>query len=149
MSDEIVIPSSGEISTYENVLWSVPEAFIPDPDLRQLYDLVIAQLLSDNPDADGLERLMIERIGAVYMFIRYRESVGDVDSLTAYHKNLELWAKLVDQLRRKRIDNAVDDSNKQKILTGVQTAFQKTLQGMEPELANHIRQRFAKNLSEV
>lgn len=149
MSTDIVVPSTGEITTYSAQLWTVPDAFIPDEDLRLLYDLVSEQLRADNPDADSLEVLMIERVASLYIFLRYRESQGDVDSLTAYHKNLELWAKLVDQLRRKRVDNSVDDANKSKIKEKVIEAFAKTLQGMEPEVANHIRQRFAQNISEV
>lgn len=148
-STDMVVPSTGEISTYSEQLWSVPEAFIPNEDLRALYDVVSVQLRVDNPDADALEVLMIERVAALYIFLRYRESTGDVDSMTAYHKNLELWAKLVDGLRKKRVDNSIDDANKQKILTNVGAAFQKALTGLEPEVATHIRQRFAQNLSEV
>ena len=148
-STEVVIPSTGEISTYDGVLWTVPEAFIPDEDLRQLYDLVVVSLRADNPDADALESLMMERVAALYIFIRQREVNGDVDSLTAYHKNLELWAKLVDQLRRKRVDNSADETTKIKILDNVSQAFNRTLQGMEPELASHIRERFADNLKEI
>lgn len=148
-STEMVVPSTGEISTYNKELWTVPSAFIPDPDLRALYEQVAAQLRADNPDADALEQLMMERVAALYMFLRHREATGDVDSMTAYHKNLELWAKLVDGLRKKRVDNAADDATKQKILTNVGEAFQKALTGLEPEVSAHIRKRFAENIGKV
>ncbi len=149
-SDELVVRSSSVVlQEFQTALWNVPEAFIPDEGLQDLYELLATQLRQDNPDADTLEIIMIERVAALYVFLRYRELTGDTGSLTAYHKNIELWAKLVDQLRRKRVDNSTDEVAKSKMLAGVSEAFQKTLTGLEPEVAAHIRQKFAKNLSEV
>ena len=45
--------------------WNVPESFIEDPELREMYHVIYSNLLKENEDLDTIEALLIERAAAL------------------------------------------------------------------------------------
>lgn len=126
--------------------WSVPEKFIRDDSLRLLHAEVCSRLRDENPDADMLELMAIERVTSLFFYMRDRERSGGLDNAQAYKSMMSLWVTMAADLRKNRAGSADEEAIRSSVMKDVVTATRKALEGLEPEIANTVRIRFAESL---
>ena len=129
--------------------WSVPEQFIPDENLRFLHADACARLRSDNPDADTLELMAIERVTSLYFYMRSKEASGTFNSDTAYKGMMQLWVAMAADLRKARVETADEASVRADVLKTVARAVNGAFEGLEPDVAVMVKRRIAERLERV
>lgn len=131
--------------------WSVPETFIADPGLRLMHADMCVRLRQENPGADTLELVTIERIASLYFYLRSRElaGAGAMRSDAAYKDMLKLFTNMAADLRKGRIGSQEADEIRAEILTGVSKAVKGALQGIDPEVAGVVKKRIVERLGNV
>jgi hypothetical protein len=129
--------------------WAVPEEFISDENLRFLHADICAKLRADNPDADTLEILAIERVTSLYFYMRAKEMSGTFSSDTAYKGMMQLWTVMAADLRKTRTGTADAQAVKDEVLKDVVRAVNGAFDGLEPEVASTVKRRIAERLERV
>lgn len=137
----------------ENVpmeLWNVPEQFIPDASLRFLHSDISTRLIQDNPDADTLELLAVERVASLYIWMRYKEGAeGGFKSDANYKSMIQLWTTMAADLRKSRTDHKTTAEAQQEIMGMLVGAINDALAGIDPEIANTVKRRITAHMAEV
>lgn len=126
--------------------WTVPEDFIESAPLRLLHADIVARLRAENEGADTLEMMLIERIASLYFYMRFKESSGSMSSDAAYKGMLQLWITMAADLRKGRAGEADEQTVRQEITQGMVRAINKSLNGMEPEVARMVKRRIAEHM---
>jgi hypothetical protein len=129
--------------------WAVPEQFISDDTLRFLHTEMCVRLREDNPDADTLELMAIERVCSLYFYMRAKEGQGTFSSDTAYKGMMQLWVVMAADLRKARTGQADEASIKADVLKTVGKAVNGAFEGLEPEVAVTVRRRLMESLERV
>lgn len=145
MSDDNSLTGDGIPSEF----WSVPEAFISDENLRFLHADACQRLRNDNPDADTLELMAIERVTSLYFYMRAKEASGNYNSDTSYKGMMQLWVSMAADLRKTRLGGADEANVRRDVLRQVVAAVNGAFNGMEPEIAKTIKARIAERLEAV
>lgn len=145
MSDENSLTDGGVPEEF----WSVPENFISDHGLRLLHADTCRRLRDDNPEADTLEVMAIERIASLYFYMRSKEIQGNFGSDTAYKGMMSLWVSMASDLRKSRLGGADEATVRRDVLRQVVSAVNGAFNGMEPEVAKTIKARIAERLEQV
>jgi len=126
--------------------WSVPESFIKDENLRLLHSIVCARLRQENPDADTLELMAIERVTSLFFYMRDRESAGAMGRDQAYKAMMQLWVTMAADLRKTRIGVADESKIREGIYADVVRGIKNAVRGMEPEVAQTVRKRLVESI---
>lgn len=141
--------------TTENVLtdgaipaefWAVPEKFIKDESLRFLHAEVCARMRDENPGADTLELMAIERITSLFFYMRDRERLGGMASDSAYKSMMSLWVSMAADLRKSRSGLSEEEATRTRVLQDVANGIKSALKGMDPEVAIVVKRRIAESL---
>lgn len=132
-----------------DAFWSVSDKFIGDDVLRMMHAELSARLRNENPHADTLELMAIERIASLYFYLRSRENAGAIRSDQAYKSMLQMWASMAADLRKSREANADVDQVRAEILTSVARAVKDAFAGLDPEFAGVAKRRIAERLDKV
>lgn len=81
-----------------------------DPGLKLIHAQIVARLRDENPDADTLTLLSIERIASVYVLIRSKEATGGFAHDRAYKETMAFWHQMVVDMRRSKVkEEAIDE----------------------------------------
>lgn len=135
---------------YPQELFNLPEEFIEDPGLRLLHAEVCARLLSDQPDADMLDVMIIERTTTAYFYVRQKELAGSDALHPATYKNIiRMWLELATELRKKRLESFSELEVKEKIVGAVVGALNESIYGLDPVIAKTVRDRMVLALDSV
>lgn len=126
-------------SGYPRELFDLPENFIQDTNLRTLHAEVCARLLADQPSADMLDVLIIERVATAYFYVRQKEEVGAEGSPTAYKNMIRMWLELATELRKKRIEALDENQMKEKLAGVVVDALNTAIYGLDPKVQRVVR----------
>lgn len=126
--------------------WAVPEKFITDEGLRLLHASICTRLRDENPDADTLEIMAIERIASLFFYMRDRERHGGIGSDSAYKSMMSLWVSMAAELRKSRMGLADEGVIREQVMSEVVTATRRAVQGLDPEVAGLVKRRFAEHL---
>ena len=131
--------------------WAVPENFIGDESLRFLHSEMCARLRRENPGADTLELMAIERIATLYFYLRSRElaGAGAMRSDAAYKDMLKLFTNMATELRKSRVEKADENVIREQILTDVSKAIHSAFQGVDIDTAKVVKKRIAERLENV
>lgn len=132
---------------YPSDLFEVPEEFIREQELRTLHAEVCARLLSDQPDADMLDVLIIERVATSYFYLRQKEH-GPANDRT-YRSLTKMWLEIATELRKKRLESMSEVAIKDKVTTTIVEALNSALNGVDPIVARVVRDRMVKELESV
>lgn len=132
-----------------NELWRVPEQFIPNPELQVLHADICVRLREDNPDADTLELLAIERIASLYFWMRHKEGTDGFKNDQSYKGMIDLWTKMAADLRKARTDHKTTAEAQKEIMGMLVGAINDALAGINPEIANTIKRRISSAMAEV
>ena len=130
-------------------LWNVPETFIPNTELQFLHADICTRLREDNPDADTLELLAIERIASLYFWMRYKEGADGFKSDQSYKGMIDLWTKMAADLRKSRTDHKTTAEAQKEIMGMLVGAINDALAGIDPEIANTVKRRISSAMAEV
>jgi hypothetical protein len=145
VSDENSLTEGGVPDSF----WSVPEQFITDQNLRLLHADSCQRLRQDNPDADTLELMAIERVTSLYFYMRSKEATGTFNSDTAYKGMMQLWVTMAADLRKARTGASDVESIRADVLKSVVRAVNGAFEGLEPEVAKTVKKRIAERLERV
>lgn len=126
--------------------WAVPEKFIKDEGLRLLHSIVCSRLREENPEADTLELMAIERVASLFFYMRDRERGGGLDTAAAYKSMLSLWVNMATDLRKSRIVQADADEIRKDVIASVSAAVRSAFEGADPEIARTYKRRIAERL---
>jgi hypothetical protein len=129
--------------------WSVSDKFISDDTLRLLHSEMCSKLRQENPHADSLELMAIERICSLYFYLRFMESSGRSRGDAAYKNLMQVWMNMAADLRKSRIGSQDEDQIRGEILTGVSRAVTAALQGIDPDTASTVKRRIVERLERV
>lgn len=131
-------------------LWNVPETFIASEELRFLHSDICARLRNDNPDADTLELLAVERVASLYVWMRYKEGAeGGFKSDANYKSMIQLWTTMAADLRKARTDHKTTAEAQKEIMEMLVNAINDGLAGIDPEIANTVKRRIMAQMAEV
>lgn len=108
-----------------------PEALGDEP-LQLIYSEVVAGLRQENPHADIMDAMWIERTVSLYTRIRNRETKQDFDSDKSYLEMMKLWVTLATALQRKRQDDMDVEEVRDRILASVQIAVSDAMKAALP-----------------
>ena len=126
--------------------WNVPEPFIPDETLRFLHSDLSVRLREDNPDADTLEMMAIERVASLYIWMRLKESSQGFNSDASYKSIIQLWTTMAADLRKTRTDHKTTAEAQAEIMEMLVGAINNALAGLEPEIANTVKRRVMESI---
>lgn len=126
--------------------WNVPEPFIPDQTLRFLHSDLSVRLREDNPDADTLELMAIERVASLYIWMRAKESAQGFSSDASYKSIIQLWTTMAADLRKARTDLKTTAEAQAEIMTMLVKAINDGLAGVDPEIANTVKRRVMESI---
>jgi hypothetical protein len=131
--------------------WAVPENFIQDESLRFMHAEMCIRLKQENPGADSLELMAIERIATLYFYLRSRElaGAGAMRSDAAYKDMLKLFTSMATELRKNRVGSQNEDDIRNEILSGVSGAIKGAFQGVDVETAAVVKKRLAERLGQL
>jgi hypothetical protein len=132
-----------------NELWRVPEQFIPSEELQFLHSDICARLREDNPDADTLELLAIERIASLYFWMRHKEASDGFKSDQSYKGMIDLWTKMAADLRKARTEHKTATEAQKEIMGMLVGAINDALAGIDPEIANTVKRRIQHAMSDM
>ena len=126
---------------YPGELFDLPEDFITDEGLRILHAEVCARLLADQPDADMLDVLIIERVATAYFYVRQKEASGTDMSPATYKNIIKMWLEVATELRKKRLEAFTESEVKDKVAALVVGALNDSIYGLDPVIGKTIRDR--------
>jgi len=126
--------------------WNVPEQFIADENLRLLHSMTCARLRLENPDADTLELMAIERVASLFFYMRDKERSGSINSDNAYKNMMQLWVSMAADLRKTRSGVADEQEIRKEVVHGVVRSIKEGLKGMEPETRMIVTKRLMESL---
>lgn len=126
--------------------WNVPEDFIADENLRFLHADMCSRLRRENPDADGLELMAIERVVSLFFYMRYKESTGNMGTDTAYKGMMQMWVVMAADLRKTRLGSTDEITIRAEIMKGVVRAVNGALEGFEPDVVKTVKRRIVERL---
>lgn len=121
--------------------WNMPDTFIDDPSIKDMYVSLYKQLLKENQDRDTIETMMIERAAALYAYMRSLESSTGYSNSSNYRQLTQLWNAMANDLRKTRTVNFDEAKIREEISTDLIATINRALQGFEPEIANSVRRR--------
>jgi hypothetical protein len=111
-----------------------------DPSLQLIYAEACSRLKEENPNADTLEAMLIERVAFLYVFIRNKETKKAFAHDRAHKEMFQLWATMAGELRKQR--NRTEDTEwmRDKILDQVEKAIIKATAKLDPKTRNAVQQ---------
>ena len=121
--------------------WNMPDTFIADPEIKELYRSAYVALLKENPDRDTIETMMIERAAALYAYMRSLEASVGYSNSSNYRQLTTLWNTMAEGLRKSRTVNFDEAKVREEIATDFISIINSALKGFEPEIANTVRRR--------
>lgn len=122
-----------EVKSLPEEFWSQDfEQLGVEPALQLIYAETCAELRRENPDADTMELMMIERVAYLYVFIRHKETrpLTSKDGFAhdrVHKETTQLWSQMMAELRKQR--NRVEDQQflRAQIVTAVKQAVQRAV----------------------
>lgn len=127
-----------------------PQGALGDEALQLIYSEAVAHLRHENPTADTLETMWIERTVAIYTRIRNKETLQSFDSDKTYLELMKLWVTLASALQKKRLDDLDVGEIRDRILAGVQVAVSDAMKASLPaDLAEAFGSALLQELDEV
>lgn len=126
--------------------WSQHPEALGDEALQLIYAEVSQRLKNENPDADTLELMLIERVAFLYVHIRNKENKKLFAHDRAYKETLQLWGAMAADLRKRR--ERVSDVREitERILAQVQVAVDVAVDHLPAEQAkvfqSHLLEAF-------
>lgn len=130
-------------------LWNVPETFIPKTELQFLHSELCARLREDNPDADTLELMAVERVASLYIWMRFKEGEEGFKSESSYKAMIQLWTTMAADLRKARTDHKTAAEAQGEIMKMLAGAINDALAGIDPEIANTVKRRINDAIHEM
>lgn len=121
--------------------WNVPESFIEDPELREMYHVIYSNLLKENEDLDTIEALLIERAAALYVYIRNNERSNGYSNSTDYRQLSQLWNNMATDLRKTRTSNVDVAQIRSEIMDEFTEIIIDAMKGFEPNIQATIKRR--------
>lgn len=122
--------------------YAQPADSIGDESLQLIYSEVVDRLQKENPHADTLECMMLERVAFLYVHIRHKETQKSFAHDRAYKETLQLWVQMAASLQKKREANLNLDDIKDKIVNSVQIAVMDAAKGtLPPEVAKNFQEK--------
>jgi len=126
-------------------LWEVPETFIDDEDLRTLHTDILRQLRRENPQADTLELLLMERVATGFVYMRSREASGLIGT-NDYKTLTQLWITMAADLRKTRTHATDLAAVRDEVVRDFLSAFEDSLKGLDIDTQVIMRKRMAESL---
>lgn len=125
------------------------EALGIDIPLQMIYQEVVSRLKDENPEADTLELMLIERVALLYVFIRHKEATNAFENSRAYKEIFQLWATMAADLRKQRQAAESLQVLRDQILNSVQHAVMTAVKGMPLEVKKEVQERLLAELESV
>lgn len=123
--------------------FNMPDTFIEDEGIRQLYYTTYQLLLKENPDRDTIETMMIERAAALYSYMRSLEATVGYRNSSDYRQLAALWNAMANDLRKTRTVNFDEAKIKEEIAAEYIALVNNALKGLDVETVNTVRKRVA------
>lgn len=128
--------------------WTQPEALITDDALKLVYAEVSRRIRADLREIKHpttLEYMLAERVTALYMHIRQKETNSSFAHDRAYKETMQLWVQMAVQLNAKQ--SSVDpEAVRQQVFKEVSKAIIKVTSGMPEDLGRSVRMQLAEAL---
>lgn len=118
-----------------------PEDAIGEEALQLIYSEVIARLREENPDADTIESMMIERVAFLYVHIRHKETKKLFAHDRSHKETLQLWVTMAANLQKKRQAERDLEAIKDSIVNAVQIAVMDAAKSLPPEMASDFQEK--------
>lgn len=87
---------------FPDSFWAQSSQVLDDPNFQLIYAEIAKKLRDENPNADTLETIQIERIAFLYTHIRMKETKKLFANDRAYKETMATWHAMVESLRRYR-----------------------------------------------
>lgn len=124
-----------------------PAEAIGDEALQLIYSEVVARLQKENPDADTIESMMIERVAFLYVHIRHKETKKLFAHDRSHKETLQLWVTMAAQLQKKRQAELDLEEVKDRIISAVQMAVMDATEEALPfDLREEFQEKFLQQL---
>lgn len=104
------------------------DAMQVEPALQLVYHETCNLLRDENPNADTLELMMIERVAFLYVYLRHKETKSAFAHDRVHKETFQLWAGMAAELRKHR--NRVEDQVflRQQIIAAVKLAVHRSVE---------------------
>lgn len=127
--------------------YAQPSEAIGDEALQLIYSEVVARLQQENPDADTIESMMIERVAFLYVHIRHKETKKLFAHDRSHKETLQLWVTMAAQLQKKRTQEQDLEEIKDKIVGAVQLAVMDATKAALPlDMRKDFQEKFLEEL---
>lgn len=128
--------------------WTQPLQNV-EPALQLVYTEVQTRLREENPEADTLELMMIERVAFLYVHIRHKETKRLFDNDRAYKETMQVWTQMAAELRKERVRQETVENAKEAILDAVHTALGASLNSLPEHERKKIMGSLADNMEKI
>lgn len=123
--------------------WTQPEALIQDDSLKLVYAEISRRMREDlrvMKTPTTLEYMLAERVTALYMHIRQKETTSSFAHDRAYKETMQLWVQMAAQLRV-HDSKAADDPEiiRRQVLKDVARAITRVTSEMPEDLGRKVR----------
>lgn len=121
--------------------WDMPGTFIESDNIRTLYFSLYKKLLKENPDADTIEVMMIERAAALYAYMRNMEATEGYQNSSSYRQLSALWNQMANDLRKTRNVNFDENKIREEIAREYMSVINLAIKGFDAEVAHTVKRR--------
>lgn len=126
--------------------WTLPETFIDDEGIRQIYSSLYKKLLEENPDRDTIQLMMIQRAAALFAYMRSLEKKDGYRNSSDYRQLAALWNSMANDLRKNKIHDYSETDIRQEIMLDLMQRMNSALQGFDVQIASTVRRRVLASL---
>lgn len=124
-----------------------PAEAVGDEALQLIYSEVVARLQKENPDADTIESMMIERVAFLYVHIRHKETKKLFAHDRSHKETLQLWVTMAAQLQKKRTAEQDLEEIKDSIVSAIHLAVSDAAsKSLPPDIAKDFQESFLAEL---
>lgn len=120
-----------------------PEKPLGDEAHQLIYAEVVARLREENPDADTLELMLIERTAFLYVHIRVKEQLGSFAHDRSYKETNALLVDLMRDLRKQKSSAQTAEQIRDSIIETVHEALAASVKKLPPEYAKSFQESLA------
>lgn len=123
--------------------WTQPEALIQDPALKLVYAEISRRVREDLRTMKApstLEYMLAERVTALYMHIRQKETTSSFAHDRAYKETMQLWVQMASQLQSTESKGQGDpEAIRRQVLKDVAKAITRVTTDMPEDLGRQVR----------
>lgn len=118
--------------------FSIPDTFISDSRVKEIYYSTYQQLLEENDSRDTIETMMIERAAALYAYMRSLELEEGYSNSSDYRQLMKVWNDMANDLRKTRHINVDESQIREEMVSDILSDIQEAMRGFSPEISSTV-----------